>query len=415
MAKQKTSSLLEASAALAESKSSTPVLNAVSEGFGKAIKMVEEEQQRIQDTVNDYMGDLKTDIDFTTLDPAMEKQVRNYLLDGKQEYSKMANELAKIKDASDPRYQELVDGMNEIQQGYSTLAGELTSYNQNKITTADQVRSGLFSKGTDQLGRITSVYGLDGTKPAISIDKGHLNFAIGGENIEYAKMKALPGIATEAAGTILDAQVEFSKRGTPITPQEKSRYARTIEDTLRDQNTLASILSDYPDELPLGDLQDKFFTLRKDGKLDAAALTDIRREVKDRILKGYEEASSIGVKAYEDKLKATGGGKSGTSSAEMQEKAAMWNAATTAYKNNLPFTIENIAGEIIRFAEPIKAPNGDIVYTKLVLDKENGVFIPAEAEQDFGKLGIGNKKQSAAKGTHAWTLPEIQAEFGYQF
>ncbi len=319
MAKQKTSSLLQASAALAESKSSTPVLTAVGEGFGKAIKMVEEEQQRIQDTVNDHMGDLKTDIDFTTLDPAMEKQVRNYLLDGKQEYSKMANELAKIKDASDPRYQELVDGMNEIQQGYSTLAGELTSYNQNKITTADQVRSGLFSKGTDQLGRITSVYGLDGTKPTVRIDKGHLNFTIGGENIEYAKMKALPGVATKAAATILDAQVEFSKRGTPITPQEKSRYARIIEDTLRDQNTLASILSDYPDELPLADLQDKFFTLRKDGKLDAAALTDIRREVKDRILKGYEEASSIGVKAYEDKIRATGDGNDGNSGNKMSD------------------------------------------------------------------------------------------------
>ena len=53
------SSLLSASAALAESKSGTPVLEAVEEGFGKAIKMVEEEQQRIQDSVNEYMVILK--------------------------------------------------------------------------------------------------------------------------------------------------------------------------------------------------------------------------------------------------------------------------------------------------------------------------------------------------------------------
>ena len=111
------SSLLTASAALAESKSSTLVLETVEQEFGKAIKMVEEEQQRVQDKVNGFMGDLKTDIDFTTLEPSMEKSVRSYLLEGKNEYSNLANELARLDDASDPRYQEIVDKMSNLQQG----------------------------------------------------------------------------------------------------------------------------------------------------------------------------------------------------------------------------------------------------------------------------------------------------------
>ena len=422
MAKQRTmgpsSSLLSASAALAESKSSTPVLEAVEEGFGKAIKMIEEEQQRIQDKVNDYMGDLKTDIDFTTLDPTMEKEVRRYLLEGKNEYSGLASELARLDDASDPRYQQIVDRMSEIQQGYSNLAAELGSYNQNKITTAEQIRNGEFSKGTDQLGRVSSVYGLDGTKPSVSIKDGHLNFNVNGETVEYYKMKSLPGVATDVAKSILDVQVDLSQRGTPMTPEEKKRYARTIEDSLRNQDTLASILSDYPDELIFTDLQEQFFDLRQKGKLDAEALKEIRTQVKDRILKGYETANARGVEAAEEKARAQAarnGAAGSKMSSSMQEKAAMWKAATTAYQNHLPFTIENVAGKKVRFADPVQTPKGEWVYTKQVFDEKLGLFVDAEAVDDFGKLGTGVKKQSVAKGTKAWTLPEIQAEFGYQF
>ena len=413
------SSLLTASAALAESKSSTPVLETVAQEFGKAIKMVEEEQQRVQDKVNDYMGDLKTDIDFTTLEPSMEKGVRSYLLEGKNEYSNLANELARLDDASDPRYQEIVDKMSNIQQGYSNLAAELASYNQNKITTAEQIRNGEFSKGTDQLGRVSSIYGLDGTKPSMSIKDGHLSFNVNGETVDYYKMKNLPGVATKVADSILGTQVELSKRGTAITPQEKNRFARTIEDSLRNQDTLASILSDYPDELPFNDLQEQFFDLRQKGKLDAEALKEIRTQVKDRILKGYDDASALGVRSAEqrarDKASSGRGGSGGKMSSSMQEKAAMWKAATSAYQNHLPFTIENVAGEKIRFADPVQTPKGEWVYTKQVFDEELGLFLEQEAVQDFNKLGSGVKKQTPAKSTKAWTLPEIQAEFGYQF
>ena len=411
------SSLLTASAALAESKSSTPVLETVAQEFGKAIKMVEEEQQRIQDKVNDSMGDLKTDIDFTTLEPSMEKEVRSYLLEGKNEYSNLANELARLDDASDPRYQEIVDKMSNIQRGYSNLAAELASYNQNKITTAEQIRNGEFSKGTDQLGRVSSIYGLDGTKPSMSIKDGHLSFNLNGETVDYYKMKNIPGVATKVASSILDTQVELSQRGTPMTPEEKKRYARTIEDSLRNQDTLASILSDYPDELVFTDLREEFFDLRSQGKLDAEALKNIRTQVKDRVLNGYEDANARGVRSAEQRArdKASRDRDVSPMSSSMQEKAAMWKAATTAYQNHLPFTIENVAGEKIIFADPVKTPKGEWVYTKKVFDEKLGLFVNQENVKDFGKLGEGVEKQKPAKSTKAWTLPEIQAEFGYQF
>ena len=297
--------------------------------------MIEEEQQAVQDRVNSFMGDLKTDIDFTTLDPTMEKEVRRYLLEGKNEYSGLANELARLDDASDPRYQQIVDRMSEIQQGYSNLAAELGSYNQNKITTAEQIRNGEFSKGTDQLGRVSSVYGLDGTKPSMAIKDGHLNFNVNGETVEYYKMKSLPGVATDVAKSILDVQVDLSQRGTPMTPEEKKRYARTIEDSLRNQDTLASILSDYPDELIFTDLQEQFFDLRQKGKLDAEALKEIRTQVKDRILKGYEAANARGVETAEKKSKADRGS-TDTRTSKQKDDAEARKKIQGYYDSNTP-------------------------------------------------------------------------------
>jgi len=290
-------SIVGASAELFESRSAMPLLESVTEEFGKAIKLVEEEQQRIQDSVNEHMANLKTDIDFTTLEPGMEKEVRRYLLEGKNEYAALANELARLSDASDPRYQEITDRMNEIQQGYSNLAAELGAYNQNKITTAESIRLEEYSKGTDQLGRVTGVYGLDGTKPNMTIKDGHMVFNVNGEEIEYYKMKGLPGVATEVAGFILDTQIAVGKSGVEMTSFERNRYSRVIDDKLRNQDVLGSILSDYPDELPLEDLREKFFDLRAKGELDAAALQEIRTEVKERILTSYDEANAAGVAA----------------------------------------------------------------------------------------------------------------------
>ena len=160
-----------------------------------------------------------------------------------------------------------------------------------------------------------------------------------------------------------------------MTPEEKKRYARTIEDSLRNQDTLASILSDYPDELIFTDLREEFFDLRSQGKLDAEALKNIRTQVKERILNGYETANARGVKTAEEEArdKAARSGVSGSKmSASMQEKAAMWKAATTAYQNQLPFTIENPAGQKIRYADPVQTPKGELVYTKKIFDEETG-------------------------------------------
>ena len=150
MAKQNASgTLMQASANLAASQAPADLATAFGSGFGMVVTEVEKENQKIQDEVNQYMGDLKTDIDFTTLDPEMEKAMRGYLVTAKNEYADLANTIARLDDASSPEYQKAVDRMNDIQREFSTLSAESSAYVQNRVTNADLLKGGAFSKGAD--------------------------------------------------------------------------------------------------------------------------------------------------------------------------------------------------------------------------------------------------------------------------
>jgi hypothetical protein len=74
--------------------------------------------------------------------------------------------------------------MNQIQREFSTLAGELSSYNQEKINTATNFDANAYSKGVANKDLIVhkNIYGLSeaGMAP-VSIQNGHLNFNVDNE------------------------------------------------------------------------------------------------------------------------------------------------------------------------------------------------------------------------------------------
>lgn len=423
MAKQnENSTLLQASAALAKSKAPADIAGTIVRKATAIYEVVEAENRRIQDEVNQFMGDLKTDIDFSTLDPDMEKATREYLMTDKNEYANLANKIARLDDASSPEYQKTVDRMNEIQRGFTNLAGELQAYNQNKVTTADMLSSGGFSIGTDpaELKKQQLIYGLGGEKAKFSIDKGgKLNFNVNGETVEFSKLKGIPQPQDELVDGILSTQDELSKRGTAITEYEKRNLGFSLDKSFKDPNALASVLSDY--KVTAGfefeDLQEEFFNLRKEGKLTASETARIGNEVKNRIFNAFDEASVKGVEARRRaSASATNAAGGNRMSASMQELKAQWDNATKAYAGGKSFTLPTPEGSFMRFADPtINKATGDLVYTKQVFDEDLGMFIEAEAVEYDPKLGRYVKKQSPGKSTKNWTLDEIQAEFGYKF
>ena len=292
--------ILAASAKLAQSQIPTDVAGEFMKTFSAGVEAYEKEKAGIQNEVATYMRSLKTDIDFTSLSPEMEKATRGFLTQGKNEFNELANKVARIKDPSSEEYQNAVDRMNEIQREFSTLAGELSSYNQEKINTAANFDANAYSKGVANKDLIVhkNIYGLSETGMSpVSIQNGHLNFNVDGELVRYDKVQAL-AMPSEIPVKIVENAATFSGYNRALTPQEVNAQSIYLDESLKDSATLASVLFDYQKELPFPEIQKEFLDARNNGTLEEK-LPDLIARTKDLILTGYQDAALEGKAAYD--------------------------------------------------------------------------------------------------------------------
>lgn len=292
--------ILAASAKLAQSQIPTDVAGEFMKTFSAGVEAYEKERVAIQNEVATYMGSLKTDVDFTSLSPEMEKATRSFLTQGKNEFNELANKVARIKDPSSEEYQNAVDRMNEIQREFTTLAGELSSYNQEKINTAANFDAHAYSKGVANKDLMVhkNIYGLSeaGMAP-VSIQKGHLNFNVNGELVRYDKVQAL-AMPSEIPVKIVENAATFSGYNRALTEQEINAQSIYLDESLKDSTTLASVLFDYQTELPFPEIQKEFLEARENGTLEEK-LPDLIARTKNIILTGFQDAALEGKAAYD--------------------------------------------------------------------------------------------------------------------
>ena len=292
--------ILAASAKLAQSQIPTDVAGEFMKTFSAGVEAYEKERVAIQNEVATYMGSLKTDVDFTSLSPEMEKATRSFLTQGKNEFNELANKVARIKDPSSEEYQNAVDRMNEIQREFTTLAGELSSYNQEKINTAANFDAHAYSKGVANKDLMVhkSIYGLSeaGMAP-VSVQKGHLNFNVNGELVRYDKVQAL-AMPSEIPVKIVENAATFSGYNRALTEQEINAQSIYLDESLKDSTTLASVLFDYQTELPFPEIQKEFLEARENGTLEEK-LPDLIARTKNIILTGFQDAALEGKAAYD--------------------------------------------------------------------------------------------------------------------
>ncbi len=292
--------ILAASAKLAQSQIPTDVAGEFMKTFSAGVEAYEKERVGIQNEVATYMRSLKTDIDFTSLSPEMEKATRSFLTQGKNEFNELANKVARIKDPSSEEYQNAIDRMNEIQREFSTLAGELSSYNQEKINTAANFDANAYSKGVANKDLIVhkNIYGLSeaGMSP-VSIQNGHLNFNVDGELVRYDKVQAL-AMPSEIPVKIVENAATFSGYNRALTEQEVNAQSIYLDESLKDSATLASVLFDYQTELPFPEIQKEFLDARENGTLEEK-LPDLIARTKNIILTGFQDAALEGKAAYD--------------------------------------------------------------------------------------------------------------------
>ena len=297
--------LIAASANLAKSRIPADTAGDFLKTFTAATDEMQKEQQAIQGEVAGYLGSLKTDIDFTSLSPEMEKQTRSYLATERSEYNDLANTVARVKDPSSKKYQDAVDRMNEIKRNFTTLASEIASYNQEKINTATDIDRSVYSKGVDpkDLAIQKNIYGLsENGMASMSIQNGHLNFNVDGSMVRYDKIKPLP-MPSEVPMKIIENGATFSGYNRALTSEELKEQSAYLDNAIKDPSTLASVLFDHPSDLPLTVIAGEFATARKDGTLQEK-MPDFIMRTKEAIINGYETSALEGKGRYDAQVAA---------------------------------------------------------------------------------------------------------------
>jgi len=131
--------LVKGAALLGESKRST-YLNAMQKSLqagsqaaaiGRARR--EAEKQQINTKVGNYIDNLNSEVDLTQLTSTQQLAVTNFLVENKNVYANAASEIARIDDPSDPRYMELREKMNGVQNSFTNLARQVNGYKEDKV------------------------------------------------------------------------------------------------------------------------------------------------------------------------------------------------------------------------------------------------------------------------------------------
>lgn len=283
----------------------------------KALQQKQEREAKFAartNAINSYMSQLKTNIDLTGYSTEQQRAMKNFLNGKRSEYAFAANELARIKDASDPEYQFYADAMNAINNQIVNLAEQSKAYNERKLQFADLNEKGLWSAGNDpqSADQAAYIYGLGEEKAMMGVDEnGNLTFDINGKTMLFNDYKEPFLKDYKAAQTILDLSNTVYSAGE-LTPANKELIRMQLETALASPQSLQSIISN-------------------DFTLDGINLSNIvynpediggtRNQVVNSLLNAYESTAAAGRAAKKRSSGSGSGSGSGSNlSASEQQK-----------------------------------------------------------------------------------------------
>ena len=280
------------------------------------------ENKAIQAKVNSYMGKMKTDMDFTSFNPAETATMRDFLLSQRTIYTDAAKKAAEFDDTTDPDYMMYVDQMQSVNNSFTNLAAQLKSYKKSKLDYAGNMQEGLYSNGnpTPKSKEAAIIYGFyDADGDGRSDDKydapfqiqegGNIAFNVGDQEITYNGMEE-PFLKDTKFLNSLNATSETAYnsglRGNANNPYAQDAYKQQLNDTLQNEDALRSIIFDFDPEAPMlmqnpndpTGPQIKIGTALDSGIIDLKGARDL---VNERLLKAREDAYIAGKKEYDKK------------------------------------------------------------------------------------------------------------------
>lgn len=247
----------------------------------------------INNSVSNSMGKMKSDLDLTAYTAEEQKNIRSFLVTQRNKYANAANELARIEDASSPEYQFYVDIMNDVNNSFTNLKGQLDSYKANKVEFAEGVKNGVFSQGNDdsQYAMAANMYGLvDGEKvnaPFQISENGALGFDMNGEFVSYNDFEQPFVKDYKTASGILKQSADLYRNHQTLSGPKKDLLRINLNASLQDPKTIKSLVSDFADEgLDLSDIPLD--------NMDAA-----RDMIVDRVMNSYADVAARGKAEYD--------------------------------------------------------------------------------------------------------------------
>ena len=263
----------------------------------------------IQSKVNRYMGNLKTDMDFTSFSPEETKTMRNFLMSQRSEYANAAKEAAKFDDTTSPEYMEYVDIMQEVNNSFKNMASQLGAYKKGKVEYAENQLDGMYSNGNgDANSNAARIYGFadedgDGmadigvNAPFKILAGGNIGFDLDGQEVSYNNMQQ-PFLKDSklALGILKDNESIYNKgtQGGEINPEMLKSYEAKLTNDLQNEDALNSILYDFESELNVADIATRVTD-------NVLSLEDARTEVVKRLVNARKGVFDEGKKQYEIK------------------------------------------------------------------------------------------------------------------
>ena len=275
-----------------------------------------DENKAIQSRVNNYMGNMKTDMDFTSFSPEETATMRNFLLQQRSVYAEAAKMAAKFDDTTDPEYMNYVDQMQGVNNSFTNLASQLKSYKQGKLDYAQNQLEGLYSNGNEPSvnNNAATVFGFIDEDQDKRTDKrldspfqilqgGNLGFNIDGNEISYNDMP-MPGLKdNKLANEILSKNETVYNQGTQggeLNPEMLKAYELNLDGQLQNRDALRSIVFDYESELNIFSKEEE---IANSVALENGTLSydDLRQDVVNRLVNARKGVFNSGKSIYNKK------------------------------------------------------------------------------------------------------------------
>ncbi len=311
--------LVKGAALLGQSKRSTYAgamqksLQSASQASAIVNARKQAEKQRINATVGGYIDNLNSEVDLTQLNSTQQMAVTNFLVENKNIYANAASEIARLDDPSDPRYMELREKMNSVQNSFKNLAGQVNGYKEDKVAYLKDFDDRRISDGNDisALSSASKIYTDEGN---FGIGEGgNLNFW-NNDKEEYESYTDVekPFLKDfKSANNILSLNEKVYSAGSSLSGARQNMIRNKLKNMISSggRDTLLSLASD--DFLIEGGLN------LEDPSLFDPANQDL---LQDEVINSYMDALiDTAAQGARDKKPARGKGSGGFSGALQDE------------------------------------------------------------------------------------------------